>query len=470
MKRVFLYVIFSFLVFISAFAGRIREKQWPANRPVKVYVCPLQKEIGPAAWRIVKKGFAEAELWHADLVLIHMNTYGGSVDAADSIRTKILNSPVPVYVFIDNNAASAGALISIAADRIYMRPGATIGAATVVNQSGQAMPDKYQSYMRGMIRATAEAHGKDTLIDGKDTVYKWKRDPLIAEAMVDPRTYIKNLNDTGKVLTLTTNEAIKWGFCEGNAETVRGVLAQAGINHYSIREFKLTALESIIGFLMNPLLQAILIMIIVGGIYFEFQSPGLGFPIVMAILSAVLYFAPLYLEGLAENWEVLVFIAGLILIALEVFVVPGFGVTGISGITLTIAGLTLSLVDNGIFKTGGIYPVYVILRAFSLVCMSMFVSFLLSLWASKKLFTSSRFENLALNTSQDKELGYTSYGSEGYKLVGKTGVAHTVLRPSGKVIVDDEVYDAKSEIGFVEKGQKVKVVRFETGQVYVRKE
>ena len=164
-----------------------------------VYKIDIKKEISNTTRLYLSNGLAEANALGADAVLIHMNTYGGQVDAADSMRTAILYSPIPVYVFIDNNAASAGALISIACKKIYMRKGANIGAATVVNQTGAAMPDKYQSYMRSMIRSTAEAHGQDTIIQKNDTIYKWKRDPLIAEAMVDERVAIPNLIDTGKV-------------------------------------------------------------------------------------------------------------------------------------------------------------------------------------------------------------------------------------------------------------------------------
>ena len=142
-----------------------------------VYKFNIKENIAPAIWRQTKQAFAEADSLKADLFLIHMNTYGGTVVDADSIRTRILNSSIPVVVFVDNNAASAGALISIACDRIYMRSGASIGAATVVNQTGQKLPDKYQSYMRSTMRSTAEAHGKDTIIAGQDTTYKWKRDP-----------------------------------------------------------------------------------------------------------------------------------------------------------------------------------------------------------------------------------------------------------------------------------------------------
>ena len=169
-----------------------------------IYKIDIKKEIGSTTWLYTQKGFDEAKTKNADIVLIHMNTYGGEVLYADSIRTKILNAEIPVYVFIDNNAASAGPLISIACEKIFMRPGASFGAATVVNQTGEQMPDKYQSYMRATMRATAEAHGRDTIIQGNDTVYKWKRDPLIAEAMVDERTVVPNLIDSGKTLTFTT--------------------------------------------------------------------------------------------------------------------------------------------------------------------------------------------------------------------------------------------------------------------------
>ncbi|GAI56184.1 unnamed protein product, partial [marine sediment metagenome] len=209
---------------------------------------------------------------------------------------------------------------------IYMRKGASIGAATVVDAQGKVVPDKYQSFMRSTMRATAEAHGKDTIIKGTDTLLVWHRDPQIAEAMVDPKIYIKDIIDTGQVLTFTTNEAIKYGFCEGEAESIKEVLKIAGIKDYEIKEFVLTPLEAIIQFLVNPFVHGILIMIIIGGIYFELQTPGIGFPLGAALLAAILYFAPLYLQGLAENWELVLFVVGLILIGVEIFAIPGFGV------------------------------------------------------------------------------------------------------------------------------------------------
>ncbi len=439
------------------------------NAQKKVFSIDLKKEIGSTTWIYVQKGFSEANSIKADAILIHMNTYGGEVVYADSIRTKIINSKLPVYVFVDNNAASAGALIAIACDKIFMREGGSIGAATVVNETGAQMPDKYQSYMRATMRATAESHGKDTIINGNDTTYKWRRDPLIAEAMVDDRTVIPNIIDSGKTLTFTAREAVKYGYCEGIAETVDEVLEkQLKYDNYELIPFEPSAWDNIKGFLMSSVIQGLLIMLIIGGIYFELQTPGIGFPLGVAITAAVLYFAPLYMDGLAANWEIIIFIIGLVLLALEIFVIPGFGIAGISGIVLIAAGLVLSLINNIDFdfspvETGALG------KAFLTVIGGMTLSFVLIIYLSNKIGSKGIFRKMALEATMDSESGYVGVSMEEAKLVGKKGVASTVLRPSGKVNVEGVVYDAISEDGFVEKGTEVKVVKYETGQIHVSK-
>ncbi|PLX15201.1 MAG: serine protease [Marinilabiliales bacterium] len=440
---------------------------------IKVFVFDINKNIEPAMWRQTQKSFEEAEKIKADYLIIKMNTYGGMVNMADSIRTKILNSPIPVYAFIVNNAASAGALISIAADKIYMKKGAKIGSAAVVDQTGKVMPEKYQSYMRSTMRATAEAHGKDTVITEEgDTIIKWHRDPEIAEAMVDPRIYIEGITDTGEIVAFTANEALSNGFCEAIVGDIEELLEHAEIENYEISKYEPTKLEGIIGLLVSPAIQGILIMIIVGGIYFELQSPGIGFPLGAAIVAAVLYFSPLYLEGLAENWEMIIFIIGLILIILEIFVIPGFGIAGIGGIILTITGLVLSMIDNIIFEFEfhAADALAIVLKSLMIVVVSLFISLILSLYLSKKALTSSAFSWIVLNTTQKKEEGFISVDNKSKDLIGKTGIAATKLRPSGKVEIDDETYDAKSEIGYIEKGHKVKVIDYRSGQVYVLKD
>jgi membrane-bound serine protease (ClpP class) len=466
-KSLFFFCLF--LVTLSTIAAHTkRDKDWDNRHKILIYKFDITKEIGPAVWRITQQSFTEAQTLKADLILIHLNTYGGLLDAADSIRTKILNSTIPVYVFIDNNAASAGALISIAADRIYMHSGSSIGAATVVNQSGEPMPDKYQSYMRSMMRATAESHGKDTIIKGKDTLIVWYRDPRMAEAMVDPRTYIPNVNDSGKVLTFTTDEAIKHGYCEGQANSVQEVIEKAGISNYELKEYKLTTFEKFMGLLVNPLIRGILIMIIVAGVYFELQTPGVTFPILLAISAAVLFFAPLYLDGLAQHWEIVLFIIGLILVALEIFVIPGFGITGIMGIAFIIIGLTFSMIDNNVFEFGFGKAFAEVFRAFLLVIISMSLSLFISIYFSGKLITSSRIAGLALKSEQKRNEGFISVDNKTY-LIGKEGVTLTVLRPSGKIEVEGDVLDALSEFGYIDPGEKIVINRYESGQLYVSK-
>lgn len=439
-----------------------------ATEKTLIYKYDIREQIAAPVWRVTQKSFETAYQLGVDYILIHMNTYGGLLDAADSIRTRILNSKIPVLVFIDNNAASAGALISIACDSIYMRPGSSIGAATVVDATGEVVPDKYQSFMRSTMRATAEAHGKDTLITGSDTTLVWHRDPKIAEAMVDPAIYIEGIIDTGQVLTFTTEEAIRYGYCEGQAENIQEMLAIAGISNYEIKEYVPTALDKIIGFLISPVIHGILIMIIIGGIYFELQTPGVGFPLAAALAAAILYFAPLYLEGLAENWELVLFFAGLVLIGVEIFAIPGFGVAGITGVLLVVTGLVLSMVDNIVFKFDVLAGVEAVLKALFIVLTSSLISLLLSLFVSKKLLTSPTFPNLALNKVQNTTDGFVGVDSKTQKeMIGKRGIAHTVLRPSGKVNIDGTIYDARSDRGFIDKGEPVVVVRDETGQIYV---
>lgn len=420
-----------------------------------IYKFDLMEEIGPPTWRQTQAAFKQAKEVNADYILIHMNTYGGAVDAADNIRTKILNSEVPVLVYIDNNAASAGALISIACDSIYMRTGSNIGAATVVDGEGKPQPEKYQSYMRSMLRATAEATG---------------RDPKIAEAMNDPRISIIGVNDSGKVLTFTVNEAIKNGYCQGKAESVEEVFTDAGINDYKIIEYKKTTIESIIDLLLKPFVSGILIMIIIGGIYFELQTPGVGFPLFAAITAAILYFAPLYLEGLAANWEILLFVIGVVLVVIELVAIPGFGFIGITGIVFIILGLSLSLV--GALPSSN--PIDLpesdnFLDALLQVIVSIILSLAISFYVASKILETSFFSKFVLSTSQESNQGYVSADLSEINLVGKIATAFTILRPSGKVELNGEIYDATAETSFIEKGDKIQVVKFENNQLVVRK-
>ncbi|MDR0755000.1 MAG: ATP-dependent Clp protease proteolytic subunit [Prevotellaceae bacterium] len=433
-----------------------------------IWTFELNREIDALAVRIVSKNISTAEQQKADYIIMQLNTYGGELTAADSIRTKILNCKIPVMVFINNQAASAGALISIACDSIYMHSGGSIGTATVVDQTGEVLPDKYQSFMRSMMRATAEAHGKKTIIKDGKTVEIWHRDPQIAQAMVDPAISIEGIIENGKVLTFTTQEAIQNGYCEGEAENISQVLQKANINNYQIVEYKPSTADGIISFLLNPIVQGILILLMFGGIYFELQTPGIGFPLGAAVFGAIFYFAPLYIEGLAQNWEIIVFIIGLILLFVEIFIIPGWGIAGISGIILIIIGLTMSMIDNNIFKYENEFNIGVIAKPLALVVTSILISGIGIIYFGKKIL-SSRILSISLHAELNADEGFVSVETDDKSFIGTICTTITPLNPSGKVIIANEVYTAIAEYGFIEKGETVIITRFETGQLYCEK-
>lgn len=427
-----------------------------AVKKYKIVKFSIHQEIAPAATRITTKALQEAERQNADLIILDMDTYGGLVSDADSIRTRILKSKIPVYVFIENNAASAGALISIACNKIFMSKTASIGAATVVDGSGAKVGDKYQSYMRSKMRATAEARG---------------RNPDIAEAMVDEDIYVAGVSDSGKILTMTTSEAIENNFCEGRAESIEEVLNLEGIEEFEIVEIKASWIDGVMGFLLHPGTSGVLVTLIFIGIYYELQSPGLGFPTLIAIAAAAAYFAPLYLEGLANNWEILMFVVGIILLMVEIFAIPGFGVAGISGIVLIFASLVLGLVGSDIdfnFDFNGTGEIgWAVMRI--LASMVGFILFLILFGAS--LFNSPLFKRIVLadDLSESRVNVINRPKLEvGDAVMNMQGVTFDTLRPQGKIRVDGKIYPATSLGGVIERGTSVKIIREEGGLLVVK--
>src|SRR5687767_4343768 len=185
----------------------------------KIMVMEVKSEIDPRMTRYVELALDHATEISADIVVIEMDTYGGVLTDAKDIVDKIMSFKKPVWVFINSDAASAGALISIACDSIYMAPGASIGAATVVDAQGEKAPDKYQSYMRSIMRSTAEENG---------------RDPRIAEGMVDEALEIEGIKEAGKIITFSTSEALQHGFCEARVESVEEILERNQVKNYTI--------------------------------------------------------------------------------------------------------------------------------------------------------------------------------------------------------------------------------------------
>lgn len=411
------------------------------------YRIRLDQDIDPAAQRLVVLGLEKAAEANADYVLLDLDTYGGAVDAADSIRSAILRYDRPVIAFVNMQAASAGALISIACDSIYMKTGSSIGAATVVDQSGAVMPDKYQSFMRGMMRSTATATG---------------RDPKIAEAMVS----------ADSVLSLTPHEAMEVGYCNGICESPEEVAQLvSGDKEFTMRNMDedMTWVDRVIQFLLNPILQSIFMMMIIGGIFVEIRTPGIGLPLLTAIVGAILYFAPAYMGHLAEHWEILLFVVGLALVAVEIFAIPGFGVCGISGIILIIASLALAMVDNGVFREiDGSLNLQPLIKPLAIVVTSFAAAIGGSMWLVSRLYTTRTFDHIALRQEMKADEGFTGVVSGLEGLVGSTVTVFSDMRPGGKVQSEDgHIHEATLKFGgFAAKGTRLKVLAAEQGRLY----
>ncbi len=428
-----------------------------------VYVLPLGEEIGPLTWFYTRDAIKEAKQMRADLLVVHLNTYGGALVDADSIRTALLRCEIPTVAYVDHNAASAGALIALACDSVYMSPGASMGAATVVDGSGEALPDKYQSYMRSLMRSTAEAHGR--YWSEADSALLWRRDPLVAEAMVDPRVIVPGLIDSTKVLTFTPEEAQAWGYSDGVAVSMQQMLDQLGHSKSDMARYTPTLTNKILGFLSSMAVQGVLIMLIIGGIVMELKTPGLGLPAATALIAAVLYFLPMCVTGVVSGWVLLMFIAGLVCLAMEVFVIPGFGVAGIAGIIGIAGSIIIALVQKESIMDVTIGDV-------AYACMLFLVSLggaLLLIWYLSSKY-GPRFvrRTIELECAQYVRDGYVGVDMTPAAKVGCKAVTVTDMRPSGKIAIGDDTYDAVAIDGYVDAGTEVSVVKYENSQLYVK--
>lgn len=416
----------------------------------RVFVIPVETEIDLSAFHHFKQGERKALESGADLLLVRLNTYGGALDAADSIRTALLRCPLPTVAYVDVNAASAGALIALACDSVYMSPAASMGSATVVNGAGEPMPEKYQSYMSTIMRATAEHHGRKAV--GDSTV--WRRDPAIAASMVNPEVSV----------SLTASQAIDCGYADGVARDLEAVLADLDMAGAEVSYYESTLTDDIMGFLANAAVRAILVMLILGGIYMEMHTPGLGFAAAVAAVATVLYFLPMFVGGNMPAWVLLCFIAGVVLIALEIFVVPGFGITGTAGIIAIVAALVGGMLSNDAV-TG---------FDFASLCRSLVIvgiGCLLAVGAVVYLTSSHGPKLLRKHTELMTELtvadGFVGVDMSPARYVGQMATTVTDMRPAGKIEIGSTVFDAVSTGPFIAAHKQVKVTKYENAQLYV---
>ena len=413
----------------------------------KVYVGLIEEEIDLGLAPYIRRVVSEAEKNNADAIIFKINTFGGRVDAATQIKDAIISTNILTIAFINNRAISAGSLIALSCNKIVMVPGSSIGATTVVDQTGQKQSEKYQSYMRSEMRATAERNGRRT---------------DIAEGMVDERIVIEGLVDSTQLVTLTSEEAYKYGIADTLLSNLDEVLSAFKLKGTAIETLDQNWAEGVVRFLNNSIISSILIMIGFFGLLAEIKSPGWGLPGTAGLIALALFFGSSYILQLASIIEILMFVIGVGLILLEIFVVPGFGITGISGIVLVLVSLFLSLVGSHPFV-----DFEMVSKAIIQLALSLFTAFVLVFILAKFLPKTSTFQRFVLSESEKNDKGFSSH-SNVKELIGSEGVALTTLRPSGTAEINGNRIDVVTESSYVEKGKRIKVIAAEGMRIVVK--
>jgi membrane-bound serine protease (ClpP class) len=414
-----------------------------------VYVVPIDGMIDLGLAPFLARTLREAEQAGAAAVVLDINTFGGRVDAAVAMRDSLLNAPIRTIAFINPRAISAGALIALATETIVMAAGGTIGAATPVVSGGeqpQAADEKSVSYVRKEFAATAERRGRPT---------------RFAEAMVDADVEIANVVDKGKLLTLTTSEALTHKVADFTADTLAGALAAAGLPDAEITSASQTWAETFVRFLTNPIVSSLLMTIGMLGLLIEIRTPGIGLPGAAGVLCLSLFFWGHWIVQLA-GWEELLLVAtGVILVGLEVFVIPGFGVAGVAGILALTIGFGMALVGAGATSA-------VIISAFGRVAISILLALGSGLALLRVLPRLPFGRRLVLETEMDADRGYSSSPEGDRRRLGRTGIALSPLRPAGLAEIDGERVDVVSDGTFVESGAVIEVTRVDGNRIVVR--
>ncbi len=411
-----------------------------------VYRVPVTGEIELGLAPYIQRAVKEAAEVGAAALILDIDTPGGRVDAAEIISDALTDSEVPVYSLVNRRAYSAGALIALSTSRIYMRPASVIGAATPVDGTGTKAPEKIVSAMRSQMRALAESNGLE---------------PEVAAAMVDEDIEIDGVVESGKLLTLTTEEAVEIGYAEA-IEDLDALLVELGHEGATVVTLELNWAEHLVRFFSSSLVSPFLLSLGFLGLLIEIRTPTFGLAGTMGLISLGLFFGSNMIVGLAGLEDVLIVGAGLVLLGIEAFVVPGFGIFGVAGVVAILTGLYMSLLGN--------IPTMPDFTRAAWVLTSSTLLLIGSAWALiRTLPSSSRLaeSGIFLPAKTTSAIGYESAEVRS-DLVGKYGTAITDLRPAGTALIGDERIDVVSESEWISAGTPVKVLSAEGYRHIVR--
>ena len=441
-------------LFIILFAGFLQSAEQ------KVYRVPIQGVIDLGLPTFIERAIEEAENNQVEVIIFDIDTFGGRVDAATQIKDAILDSKVPTIAFINRRAISAGALISLSCETIYMTGGGTIGAATAVDMSGNKASEKVISYMREEMASTAESRDRNT---------------IIAKCMVDEElsfTHVIIDDDSvevtdlegrkeGKLITLTTEQALRYKMVDGTAENMDELLVSLELSDATVKSFSENWSENLVRFLTNPVVASLLTTFGFLGILFELQSPGWGIPGTFGAVCLALSLGASAIVRLATMSDLLIVLVGLVFLMVEALLIPGFGIAGVAGIGVILWGLYLLLLPD--------VPVSEEVYHSALTGLTIgLIGGIIALVLLFRMVTRTKFwTKLTSPGVESQDEGYsTSIGLE--DMVGKNGIATSDLRPSGWALFGDQKIFVVTEGEFVDKDQSIKVLSVDGNRVVVR--
>ncbi|MDK2822674.1 MAG: hypothetical protein PWQ67_219 [Clostridia bacterium] len=410
-----------------------------AAPPKLVMVVPIEKTVEKGLSSFVERAFQEAEKENVDLIILEIDTPGGRIDAAKEIKDVIMNSEIPTAALIKSHALSAGSYIALASDHIAMQPGSTIGDAEPL-VGGKRAGEKILSAWKADLATVAEAHG---------------RNPEIAKAFADRDMEITGVTEKGKLLTLTPKDAVKLGMADYEVANREELLQILGFENAQIISANPTLAEKLSRLVTNPFVAPVLLTIGIAGLVIEVITIGFGIFGIVGLTSLILFFGGHLIAGFS-GWEaILLFVVGLILMVIEAFI-PGFGIFGIGGLMAFITSIVLV---SPTFETALISLTIAIIGTIVIVLLSM-----------NFLTTRNFWKKIILGNKLVSEEGYIAARPDLIQYIEKEGVALTILRPSGTVVLDDGTrLDVVSAGDYIEKESRVKITKVEGNRIIVQK-
>ncbi len=398
-----------------------------------VVVIPIEGEINKATYEFVKDQMSKIDPETTDAIIFEIDTYGGLVDQAINIKDLIIASPVSTISYINNKAISAGTLISIASDKVVMNSTSTIGSAETIPNS-----EKYLSMWRGVLRDTAQYRNKDA---------------LVMQAMADKDIEIAGVIESGKLLNLTSNEAKALGISDLTADSYEEILAAFNIKDAKITTISENLKVKLTKYISSPYVASFLLTLGFVGMVIEIFTPGFGFGGTISIVGFGLYFGGNILAG-NSNWTALILFSIGLILAMIAMIVPGFGIPEVGGLVFILLGVVLA-VDS-------------VSTAILSLSIAIILTTIITVFIVKLGFKSNVLNRIVLDSNHTSEKGFLSRDSQDVYL-NKEGIAQTELRPSGFIEIDQTRLDVLSDAGLISKGERVKVVRIEGSNIFVRR-